>query len=274
MYQLPKGSKERFKLFLIIIVLVTSLSVGVYFLVTSTNPALESSRLSPRGGLIIPLYKYPVPSDPEDVWKTVGHTKNIPIQVILNPNNGDDADSSPNSDWQYAINQVKTHTTLGYIYTSYGQRNMVEIKALIDGYVRNDWGVNGFFFDETSSMSHHSYYQQIHNYVKANYSQLLVVFNPGTPVDLQMFQIPDITMNFESPKTTFDAFVKPKYQTPEVRTQVQGIVLDVSNSNEAIIEMQKMQDLNFFWKYILHNQSYVGLPPYYSNLVQWIAEKI
>jgi hypothetical protein len=69
--------------------------------------------------------------------------------------------------------------TIGYVYTSYGQRPLADVKADIQKYLK--WyNVNGFFFDETlADATREAYYTNLANYVRSIKPSYLVVLNPG-----------------------------------------------------------------------------------------------
>jgi hypothetical protein len=231
-----------------------------------------------RGGLIIPLYVYPVPAedaDPANEYNIIQAVDpDIPLYVIINPNNGDDATSAPNTDWVWGVGKLTAKNTLGYIYTSYGARAIGDIQAVIDGYIDNGWGVEGFFFDEVSSNTNVAFYQSIVDYIRAKPSgdSYTIVFNPGVGSIEAIGFMPDICVNFESPAATYDAYTPPVYQDDTNPHRWAGMVLSVALEADAVSYLGSLKNDKFYWKYILEDSDFSHLPAYLDAMLEWVKQ--
>ena len=128
-------------------------------------------------GIIIPLYTYP-----GNTWDKVIQVKNanpsIPIIAIINPNSG--SGSSIDTNYETKIQELQSAEilVLGYVYTSYAQRNSAQAITEIDNY-KNWYNVDGIFFDQMSNtVGDENYYQNLDDYVKSQ-GLSYTVGNPG-----------------------------------------------------------------------------------------------
>ena len=97
------------------------------------------------GGIVYPLYVYPTAANLAGIYTTVAKSAaTVPITVLLNPDNGDQASCPPNADWAAAIALLAAHnvTTIGYVHSSYGSRPLAEYTKEIQAYT-SCWGVSG-----------------------------------------------------------------------------------------------------------------------------------
>jgi hypothetical protein len=84
---------------------------------------------------------------------------NVNFTVVINPGNGPGPDSLPDGNYTREIPKLTAYDNvrvLGYVYTSYGKRNVSAVRKDIQTYA--DWPTNssnpnlavrGIFFDET-----------------------------------------------------------------------------------------------------------------------------
>jgi hypothetical protein len=112
------------------------------------------------------------------------------VDVVINPNNGNDALFVPNSDWVTALGSVQSaagaywdsgRTVFGYVYTQYGARAIADVKACIAGYYANGWNTNGgIFVDEVSAAPGDlAYYAELDAYMQANEFEGGLMLNTG-----------------------------------------------------------------------------------------------
>ncbi len=133
--------------------------------------------------LLVPAYAYPTGNS--TMWPSLiqaAGTLKEGIGVILNPNSGPGAQVDANyshvvTDFRNAGGRV-----YGYVPTTYGQRNLNDVKQDVERYYNFYPGlVDGIFFDEMANdLSRTGYYQQLHNHVKSHPGDALVIGNPGT----------------------------------------------------------------------------------------------
>jgi hypothetical protein len=231
----------------------------------STPPPASAA----QQGLIIPLYIYPKSwedNDPSNAYNQVAALPStVPTIVIINPSDGEDALAAPNINWQWGIKKLENKTTIGYIPTNWGKRDMTEVKRLVDGYINNGWGVKGFFFDETSSTGDYAYYLEIATYVRQKPGgNLLVVFNPGTASDTVLSLLADISMEFEKAEPLLSAEAIPASWEQAKRRA--AVVFDVPTASSVPGIVRRLQGLKYFWVYITENNSYTRLPSYLTAI--------
>ena len=115
---------------------------------------LVSTFASSGWGLVqdiyVPSYVYPCSGTAGCAWDVF---KNGSTLVIINPNSG--PGTSNNSDYVDLVNTVKTgsstvKTVLGYVSTSYGNRNSTLVKQDINTYY-SFYNLDGIFLDEGST---------------------------------------------------------------------------------------------------------------------------
>lgn len=145
----------------------------------STTPACTDLQM------LIPLYSYPTWYSPTTyIWDDVAAANSqISITAIINPNNGPGG-GPPNSDYQQGLSDLRTAgvTILGYVYTSYGERDINVVKAEVDLYDRY-FDIDGIFFDEAASDAEKlDYYEELCDYVESRPNLDKVFLNPGTHI--------------------------------------------------------------------------------------------
>ncbi len=168
---------KRYHKFFIITLLFLWLVVGI--VQETTVQAQTVSQLK----LLIPLYIDPPGSN--DEWGNVAEAaSNVPITVIVNPNNGPDGCPLDNN-YVDGINRLHDAgiTILGYVYTEWGTRDMQNVKADIDLYDQC-FNIEGIFLDQTATGTNKlNYYRELYRYVKEESLNLdKVVLNPGTNI--------------------------------------------------------------------------------------------
>src|ERR1700694_2662492 len=110
------------------------------------------SVLATETKIILPLYSWA--GDPE--WTTVSSSvaeyPGIQFLIIINPSSGPGS-SNPDSEWTTAVEHLKNNSNvevIGYIHTSYGQRDTSELESEVSQYAAwpPEARVSGIFFDE------------------------------------------------------------------------------------------------------------------------------
>ena len=169
------------------VLLILALGLSLWLAAGSPAAAVTSDAApTPTAQLLIPLYSYPNwYNPPAYIWDDVAAANSqVPVTAIINPNNGPDG-GPPNSDYVVGLNDLRSAgvTILGYVYTSYGARDINAVKADIDLYDQY-FDIDGIFFDEVaSSAGQLSYYETLYTYVLDRPNLDQVVLNPGTQID-------------------------------------------------------------------------------------------
>lgn len=240
---------------------------------TTTEVAVEPYKT--RGGIFVPLYKYPNKTDPLAIeyYNKIGNLK-VPTIVILNPSSGRDAFNIPSPNWSWAIDKLKNVTMICYIPSGYGTRSLKEghenLFSWVDAYIDNGWKPDGFHIDEVSSNRDLDHYTQLRDYIKSKNPNLLVSFNPGVIPMESIAMLPDLITIFEK-KSSTGAITRPPYMTTANTKRWRAIARDIPKES-AIQEMQNMMDNYIYWKYVTDEEEYKYLPTYFDELIQWIKD--
>ncbi|MFD9723498.1 spherulation-specific family 4 protein [Streptomyces sp. NPDC059072] len=202
---MPRAVKALFA------IVVTALLVAPAPVVTASardTPPTEPARsqvASPRTvgvrGLDIAVPAYVWADDP--VLTDLAATRPAPSVVVLNPGNGD---APFDAAWRSRADALRRATTatgektkvLGYVHTDHGNRDIAEVKASVDNYLRPADGdgrlhVDGIFFDVVSrdcgpGNATRDHYAELRRYVQAGMDAVdpsvpeFVVDNPGTAI--------------------------------------------------------------------------------------------
>lgn len=186
---------------------------------SNPQPVTIALRRTAPMGVLVPLYGYPLVSSgsgatrttaPNPAWTAVAaNAAAVPTIAVINPSNGPVACSTPPSAnllaFQQAIAQLQMAgvTVLGYVHTTYGQRDPALVRQDVQTYAQC-YGVDGVFFDEVSNQaSLASYYATAASTVRQTIAPpsgkpALVAINPGTYPDLSIANTADITVMHES----------------------------------------------------------------------------
>lgn len=164
-------------------------------------------------GTIIPLYSYPG----EAAWDLILEEGNSTIETIaiINPSNGPvECNTTTANDYALGIAKLRGGAVrvIGYVYTSYGARNIAEVKNDVDRYYECFDGMGGIFFDETNQSSEAAgYYGDLSHYVREINGSNRVVLNPGIYPDEAIVQSADTVIIYEEGGVDFDHLSPPSY---------------------------------------------------------------
>lgn len=155
--------------------------------------------------IAIPSYQDPG-SPVWDAWAAPG--RDSVGLMIVNENNGDDTTYYDYVDAGIRATRKRGIFVIGYVHTTYGQRDLADLKQKVDG-VFQDYLVDGIFFDEVptdcngsnpQSGSNYAYYTELAEYVRRRQTGgRLVLLNPGTqPANDCWMSIANILVTAES----------------------------------------------------------------------------
>ncbi len=202
---------------------------------TSSTPNLRTTPM----GVLVPLYGYPLVTSgsgatsttvPNPAWTAVAaNAAFVPTVAVINPSNGPVACTTPPSATLNAFQQGIAHlhqagvTVLGYVNTSYGQRDAALVQQDVQTYAQC-YGVDGVFFDEVSNKaSQAAYYAAAAAAVRQDIVPIsgkpaLVAINPGSYPDISIANTADITVMHESadlnlspPPSTLSSYAPGKF---------------------------------------------------------------
>ena len=186
------------------------------YLFSSFCLALLSNSLS----IIFPLYLYPGHNGAawSDVFSTIEANPAAQWQVVINPNSGPGTTGIPSdSNFISGISKLNSYpnvNTVGYVATSYGNKNISAVNAETDvyaswaGYSGANIAIGGVYFDEVSSEETdtiYSYYQTIAAHARSSFkSSAHVVFNPGYRAPTQLFSYADTIVEYEDSLANYE----------------------------------------------------------------------
>ncbi|HZW54995.1 MAG TPA: spherulation-specific family 4 protein [Nitrososphaerales archaeon] len=158
-----------------------------------TGPLYHTSKT----GVIIPLY-----TDPDNSWNGVVQVKKtypqVPMAVIINPNNGPGSNQDPSYVNGVESLQRAGITVLGYVATGYGSRDINSIKSEIGEY-KQWYNVNGIFFDEMAyTAGFENFYSQLNSYA-ISLGLKTTIGNPGTDTLQSYFGTVGTIVIYENP---------------------------------------------------------------------------
>ena len=150
-------------------------------LVAAPSRAAEPATSPVR--LLVPAYFYPGVKG-MDEWKRLAKAaKDVPIVAIANPASGPGQRQDPAYVAALKLAQDAGVTVIGYVSTSYAKRELADVKADIDGWLKLYPSIDGFFFDEQASGKESvPFYQTVaaHARERRKETNCLIVTNPGT----------------------------------------------------------------------------------------------
>ena len=234
--------------------------------------------------ILLPLYIYPNWYEPDNyTWsQVVTAAKQVPIVAIINPNNGPDG-NPPNEDYARGLEDLKQAevTTIGYVYTKYGDRPIAEVKRDIDLYYQY-FGVQGIFLDESASnVAQIDYYQDIYRYIKAKGDRELVVINPGTHSDREYITRPaaDTSVIFENYSHAWGEYQPQAYVDSNHSKHFASLIHSVSDAATMKSYLDKAVERNIGYIYITDDSPnnddgdpWNSLPPYWQEEVNYIRD--
>ena len=214
-------------------------STGLAASASSPQPASTVLKRTAPMGVLVPLYGYPLVSSgsgasrvtsANPAWTEVAtYAPQVPTLAIINPSNGPVACSAPPSATLSAFQQgiAQLHAAgarvLGYVHTSYGQRDLALVQQDVQTYAQC-YGVDGVFFDEVATQtSAAAYYAAAaatarQAILPASGKAALVVINPGAYPALAIASTADITVMHESmdlnvtaPPASLSAYAPSRY---------------------------------------------------------------
>lgn len=225
-------------------------------------------------GLIVPLYIYPTATQRSASYNRIANLQKlypkVKIVAIVNPNSG--PGTSVNSDYKMAIDILASGgvTIIGYIHTSYGNRDSSLVQTDINNWKLFYPKVNGLFFDEV-----------INDYdsVKFNYYVNLVSLaktkgfnfftsNPGWLTYQGIVDLFDMTLVYESKGLPDLNWLSPYWNNYKSRAKLAIIPYGVPTLPDKVWMDQAIQSLNYF--YITNDDlpnPWDSLPNYLETLI-------
>jgi len=224
-------------------------------------------------GVLIPLYSYPTNGAWSSLIEDHQTYPSVPIIAIINPDNGPGTSMDENFFKGISNFQSAGITSVGYVYTSYGERNISEVESDITNY--KNWyfesGLSGILFDEVSDYaSTENYYRTLASFVIAQ-GMNLTLGNPGTEIPSSFIGILEIYNIYENAGL-------PSNETLSSSTKGYSssnfamIAYDVASSSVTesyVTSVSKYVNYMYITNQTLPNP-YTELPPYFLSLLSYL----
>lgn len=169
------------------------INILIIFFMVSFNSS-KGVPLIKDGSILIPAYFYPL----EEEFQKLLYIKNSFKQIII-LNVEDGPSFSFDENYEQAIKKLINidKIPIGYVYTSYGERDVEIVKRDIDLWFKFYPNLKGIFLDEVNDTEEtKDYYKTLYEYIKFKFNGL-VVLNPGTNFAKELINYCDYAVIFE-----------------------------------------------------------------------------
>ncbi len=256
-----------------LITLLSSIMLVIIFFGCAEDSDTERQKVS----VLIPLYIF---SEGNEGTLQAVHdaASQLDVTAVINPNNGQFDAQTPGFEAFVDVTAALVEnnvTTLGYVYTQYGERDIEAVKSNILAYAQS-FDMNGIFFDEAASDDDLiAYYQDLRTFMDEETLFTIALLNPGVAADTS-YVIGD-----DAPATDLVIFEKPYYELQVESLQPyllehapEKFVCIVTETPFSL--MKEMVDrsiaLNCGHIYVTDND-YDLLPSYWDEFVDYMVEK-
>lgn len=189
--------------------------------------------------------------------------------IILNPNDGPD----PGYTSQVSAAHANGARVLGYVLTGWASRSSTTVKADIDRYYSLYPDVDGIFLDEATSDCTHaqSYYQPLHDYIKASHPNATIVINPGTNVPSCYLSVADIVVTFESSFAEYQnawTTENREWETPANAGRIWHIIHTASSAQlSTALQLSRARNAGYVFvtSFTETQNTYGALPTYFHS---------
>jgi len=208
--------------------------------------------------MVVPAYFYDA-----ELWDRLIQSDAQGGIVIINPSNGPgDAEDINYKTW---ISQLADTSKIpvGYVYSSYSNRNIADVYDDIEKWIRFYPQIKGFFIDEVNvSAQAYVYYEDLFKFIKMK-GDYFVVLNPGTRPIEEMFNVADSVIVFEGDVKDLNTDVC------DLNPEKSSVI--VYNASED--DMKRMSLLNCAYKYFTDDggsNPYDSLPSYFNEEIEYL----
>lgn len=224
-------------------------------------------------GIILPAYIYPNDAIYDRIIES-SRKLNEKLIVILNPSNGpSNSDSYAYNKYLGYITSIQTNKSkvAGYVSTSYGSRNIDEVKSDIDMWV-SDYSIDYIFLDETSAeASQYSYYTELTAYIQNKGKK--IINNFGVTPDTKYKGLESIKIILEESAVKVNSLINSvdyqNWTNDESTYNSNAVLIHTANSNY----IETIDDYKACWIYITDDvlgNPWDSLPSYYEELINKI----
>ena len=183
--------------------------------------------------ILVPAYFYPAGNT---YWADLANlAADNPITAIMNPSNGPNLTADPNYTKAVSNLVAAGGSVVGYVYSSYGNRDIALVKADIATYIALYPQVTGFFIDEMSNLvGNVAYYQELHDYIKSLTSSYTIIGNPGATTLESYIPTADVIVTFEGSGASYANYVPDTWMANYDVSHFSHLVYGVANSAAAL----------------------------------------
>ena len=229
----------------------------------------HSRAVSAPQGVLVPSYFYP-----GKYWTQASATTPKAGQIlILNPNSG----PGKTFDKNYAATALAARnggsTVLGYVHTTYGDRDVAAVLAEIEKF-REWYQVDGIFLDEAASdVLDVPYYQTVADAIHELDNSLLIVLNPGTHPAEAYMQIADIIVTTETSFERYKLKKVPSWVYKYPANRFCHIVFAAADTSQMAQALAISRQRNAGFVYVTDDvwaNPYDRLPKYWTSLISGV----
>ena len=221
-------------------------------------------------GVIVPLYVRP----DSKYWNTIIDTKNahpnVPMIVIVNPNNG--PGQSLDEGYKNVIKKLQTAgiIVLGYTATDYAWRSSSRVMDYIDKY-KAWYNINGILFDEMSrSHGKEDYYKALSEYAESK-DLKFTVGNAGADIPEVYVGAVDNIIAYESAGLPSLADLESWHS--KYLNQFSITAYDVNILNQSYLTSAEKYVSNIYITNDSLPNPWNSLPPYFYDLVEILDDQ-
>lgn len=243
----------------------------------STSSSNEAPKPVPTE-LLLPLYSYPgdTQSGIGNIWDVAAEAATkIPVCIIFGVIRADNVPvGTPNIDYQIGLNKLRINNAkiLAYVETTYGSRDIEQIKLDVEAYAKY-FDIDGIFFDEVNGDTEFlNYYNEITLYAKSFTSVSEVMLNsPGVKKEFIQGSVAENFLVFENNFKYWDNFDSSQYKGLDYE-RLHIIVHNVPDSTTMQTVIEEANQKNISNLYIT-DEEFAYLPSYWYNEVSFIEEQ-
>ena len=225
------------------------------------SPGFYYSAL-PAGTVTCQRMAIPAYFEPGSLWNQATAAAPKVQIMVMNPNSGPGSVYDSAYAAAVASAQAAGIKVVGYVYTSYGQRDPALVKADIDLY--EAWyGVDGIFLDEVWGYADRvSHYQDLDAYIQS-YPGNLTILNPGNYPEEAFMGIGDIILSFEGSYTTYNSsFTQPAWAKTYPANRFWHTVWGATQAQMKTAIEQRSRQRNAGIVYVTNDGGTNGVNPY------------
>jgi len=196
--------------------------------------------------IAVPSYIYPGPE-----WALFENSAPTVAVAIINPASGPGDAIDPN--YQRQVKEAQTHgiKVLGYVTTSYANRDLARVEREIDTF--EAWyHVDGIFLDEAANTPDKlPYYAKLKTHIVKLNKHALTIINPGTETIEGYMAVADIVLTFEG---SYEDYKKIYHQPDWVSKYPAGKFWHVVYKAATVDDMKETvrlsKERNAGWVYV------------------------